>query len=98
MNIEIKSEHVYSPQEYLEVVTGKYYTFNGEDDVKEITKFLKFNNIKMRHYPLSKVGEAAKDGTMVVLVECMVVNSITDEFERAHVWFEVPDDFEETYS
>ena len=39
----VKSNKVYSPSEYLEAVTGKYYIIRGEDDISEIQNILAEN-------------------------------------------------------
>jgi hypothetical protein len=92
----VKSEKLYSPQNYLESVTGNCYIINGEDDVKFINRVLYENDLDILwNYPLSEIDHIVKNNLNVVLVDCMVVNEETDEFEHEYRWFEVPEDFKE---
>jgi hypothetical protein len=93
----VKSEKIYSPQNYLEAVTGKYYCISGENDIEFIQKILERNGYtdELWDYPLSEIDHIVKNGLNVVLVDCMVVNSETDEFEHVYRWFEVPEDFKD---
>lgn len=93
----VKSEKIYSPQSYLEAVTGKCYVISGEDDIEFIQEKLVRNGYTdtLWDYPLSEIDHIVKNNLNVVLVDCMVVNSRTDEFEHVYRWFEVPEDFKE---
>lgn len=93
----VKSEKIYSPQSYLEAITGFCYTINGENDIETIQEILEENGYidELWDYPLSEIDHIVKNGLNVVLVDCMVVNSETDEFEHVYRWFEVPEDFKE---
>jgi hypothetical protein len=93
----VKSEKIYSPQNYLEAITGNCYIINGEDDIKLIRETLDENGYagKLWDYPLSEIDHIVENKLNVVLVECMVVNSETDEFETVYRWFEVPENFKE---
>lgn len=93
----VKSEHIYSPQNYLMAVTGKCYFIHGEDDVELIQEILVENGYSetLWDYPLSEINHIVENNLNVVLVDCMVVNPETDQFEHQYRWFEVPEDFEE---
>lgn len=93
----VKSEKLYSPQNYLEAVTGKCYIIDGEDDIEFIQEILVENGYidELWDYPLSEIDHIVKNNLNVVLVDCMVVNGETDEFEHEYRWFEVPEDFKE---
>lgn len=93
----VKSEKIYSPQNYLEAVTGKCYIINGEDDIELIQEILVENGYtdELWDYPLSEINHIVENELNVVLVDCMVVNPETDQFEHIYRWFEVPEDFEE---
>lgn len=93
----VKSEHIYSPQNYLEAVTGLCYVIRGENDIEFIQNVLVANGYdnELWDYPLSEIGHIVENELNVVLVDCMVVNPETDEFEHVYRWFEVPEDFEE---
>ena len=91
----VKSEKIYSPQNYLEAITGNCYIINGENDIEFIQNILEENGYEdeLWNYPLSEIDHIVENGLNVVLVDCMVVNSKTDEFEHVYRWFEVPEDF-----
>jgi tRNA uridine 5-carboxymethylaminomethyl modification enzyme len=46
-------------------------------------------------YPLSEIDHIVENKLDVVLVDCVVYNEVTNEFEHMYRWFEVPEDFEE---
>ena len=91
----VKSEQVYSPQGYLEAVTGKYYVAREDDDIKFIEDRLALDGLELWNYPLSEIDHIVENDLDVVLVECMVCNDGTREFEYKYRWFEVPENFEE---
>lgn len=93
----VKSEKIYSPQNYLMAVTGKCYIVGGENDVKFIQEILEENGYSedLWDYPMSEIEHIADNNLNVVLVDCMVVNPETDQFEHQYRWFEVPENFEE---
>ena len=91
----VKSETIYSPQNFVDAVTGKCYIIDSDDDVKEIEKLLKINGFEGWNYPLSEIDHIVENELNVVLVECMVYNKKKREFEHEYRWFEVPDDFKE---
>ena len=92
----VKSEQIYSPQNYLEAVTGECYIIRGDDDIDSIDKILrrKFNR-SFWNYPLSEIDHIVENGLDVVLVDCMVYNEEKEEFEHVYRWFEVPEDFKD---
>ena len=91
----VKSEKIYSPQRYLETITGKYYIIRGEDDIEFIEGAIAHEGIELWNYPMSEIDHIVENNLNVVLVDCMVVNEDTDQFEHQYRWFEVPEDFEE---
>lgn len=93
----VKSEHIYSPQGYLDAVTGKCYVVAGDNDIEFMENILKRNGLadELWNYPLSEIDHIVENELNVVLVDCMVVNEVTDEFEHVYRWFEVPADFTE---
>lgn len=91
----VKSEKIYSPQQYLVEVTGKCYIVSGENDIDFIELIFAENLIEYWNYPLSEIDHIVENNLNVVLVDCMVINEETDEFEHQYRWFEVPEDFEE---
>ena len=91
----VKSEKIYSPQNYLEAVTGKCYIIRGVNDIETIEVILEDYDLELWNYPLSEIDHIVENGLNVVLVDCMVVNEETDEFEHEYRWFEVPEWFKE---
>ena len=91
----VKSEKIYSPQNYLVAVTGDCYLIRGEDDVSFIHGILAHEELDLWDYALSEIDHIVENDINVVLVDCMVVNEDTDQFEHEYRWFEVPEDFEE---
>ena len=91
----IKSERIFSPQSYLEAVTGKCYITTGEDDIAFIHDVLAENGYDddLWDYPLVEIDHVVENELDVVLVDCMAVNPKTDNFEHVYRWFEVPGDF-----
>lgn len=91
----VKSEKIYSPQDYLGVVTGNYYIIRGDDDIEEISKILNILEYSLWNYPLSEIDHIVENELDVVLVDCMVWNKQNGEYEHVYRWFEVPEDFKE---
>ena len=91
----VKSERIYSPQNYLMAVTGECYIIRGENDIESIEAILEDYDLELWNYPLSEIDHIVENSLNVVLVDCMVVSEDTDEFEHQYRWFEVPEDFTE---
>ena len=91
----VKSEKIYSPQSYLVAVTGNCYIIRGEDDVTFIHGVLTHEGFDFWDYPMSEIDHIVENKLNVILVDCVVVNEETDQFEHEYRWFEVPEDFEE---
>jgi hypothetical protein len=89
----VKSEKIYSPVNYLELMTGVCYFIDGENDVEFIEKILEEECDSAWSYPLSEIDHIVENDLNVVLVDCMVVNEGTNNFEHVYRWFEVPEDF-----
>ena len=90
----VKSEKIYSPQNYLELVTGKCFIIDGDNDVEFIEKILKKECESMWSYPLSEINHIVSEGLDVVLVDCMIYNENSREFEHVYRWFAAPKDFD----
>ena len=91
----VKSEQTYSPQNYLEAVTGQCYVVRGDNDIDTIETILETYGYNFWNYPLSEIDHIVENEIDVVLVDCMVYNEDKKEFEHVLRWFEVPDDFKE---
>lgn len=90
----VKSEKIYSVQNYLEIVTGKCYIIRGENDIEFIHNVLAREGLEFWDYPLSEIDHIVENKLNVVLVDCFVVNPETDNFENQYRWFEVHEDFD----
>ena len=88
--MSVKSEKIYSPQEYLELVTDNCYIVRGDNDIEEIEKILKNANYCLWNYPLTEIEHIVESKLNVVLVDCMVYNEKEKEYEHVYRWFEVP--------
>lgn len=88
----LKSEKLFSPQGYLELVTGKCYVVRHDNDIKAIESILKQNDLELWNYPLSEIDHIVENDVNVVLVDCMVWNEDYGEFEHIYRWFEVEED------
>lgn len=91
----VKSEKVYSPQQYLMAVTGKCYIVRDDDDIETITRTLSHTGWNLWNYPLSEIDHIVENNLDVVLVDCMYWNEGKHEFDHILRWFEVPEDFKE---
>ena len=94
-NSIIKSKGIYSPQSYLEIVTGNCYILSNEIPiVTEIENILKTGGFNTQNYSLTETAKALQNGKPIVLVDC------TDIYENSEMihecrWFCVPDNFQE---
>ena len=78
-----------TPQEYLEIVTGKVYFINADNQVEQVEEILVQEGFSLWSYPLSELNYVVETGLKVVLVECV---NVTDKgLEKAYRLFEVPD-------
>ena len=89
----VKSEQIYSPQIYVEAITGLYYVFRGEDNITFIEDKLSLNGFELWNYPLSEINHIVENNLDVVLVDCSYYKE--DVYVNEYRWFEVPEDFEE---
>lgn len=93
----VKSEQIYSPQNYLDGVTGQCYIINGDNDIDFIQNILDKWGYELWNYPMSEIDHIVENDLDVVLVDCMVYNEETKEYEHVYRWFEVSEDFEKEY-
>ena len=91
----VKSEKLYSPQNYLEAVTGNCYIIRGDNDVEEIETILESLDYCLWSHALTEIDYIMEENLDVVLVDCMIWNEEKSELEHVYRWFEVPEDFEE---
>jgi hypothetical protein len=74
----VKSERIYSPQNYLEAVTGNCYIINGDNDVELIENILEEQDYDLWSYALTEIDHIVENKLDVVLVDCMVYNEVTN--------------------
>lgn len=89
----IKSKRLFSPQNYLEIITNQTYIIQGDNDIEFIEKILEQEGYCLWNYSLNEIDYLIEEEIPVVLVECMVYNSNTEQYDKEIRWFEV--DFEE---
>ena len=93
----VKSRKMYSPQKYLELVTGNCYEICTDNDVEFVEKILDehFGEGCMWTYDLKEIEHIVENEIDVVLVEFMIYHDDTHEWEYVYRWAEVTEDFEE---
>lgn len=94
----VKSKKIYSPQNFVDALTGKCYIFDCDNTAKEIHDLLRQNKVETKKKPLldfqlDEIGNIVERGRNVVLVD--VSGFKGDEWVQEYRWFEVPEDFEE---
>lgn len=85
-------DEVYTPQEYLERVTGNCYIVRGDDDAAEISRITKDFGLDLWDYPLSELEHIVENKLNVVLVECLYWEETGKEYRKRYRWFELPDE------
>ena len=91
----VKSEKLYTPQSYVEALTGNCYVFGGDNVIEQIANVMLFNKLpNLFDYPLSEIDHIVENKINVVLVDvsCFDKHGI---WKHEYRWFEVPDDFKE---
>lgn len=83
----IVSNELFSPQAYLEEVTGECYIVDGEDDYLTILSTLKQNNKNKHIYRLKEIDKIIEGE--FVLVECMGYDQIEDNWYKELLWCEI---------
>ena len=91
----VKSNKIYTPQTYLEAITGKCFIIREDDDIVAIETILSDMGYGFWNYPLSEIDHIVENDINVILVECAYWNEAMHELEHVARWFEVPEDFEE---
>lgn len=93
--MSVKSTKVYTPQQYVEAMTGLCFYFEQDDTVAEIQEKLDKHCLhSLWNYPLTEIDHIVENKLDVVLVD---VSGFYNGFEIVpkYRWFEVPADFEE---
>ena len=91
----VKSEKLFTPQSYVEALTGNCYVFGSDNVCEQISNVLLLNKMpNLFDYPLSEIDHIVENKIDVVLVDV----SCFDKHGTWHYeyrWFEVPENFEE---
>jgi hypothetical protein len=99
----VATNKIYSASEFVDVLTGKYYIFNGTNDIDDIHLFLYENRIETAEnqlwdYPLNEIEHIVENNIPVVLVKVLVEDE-DGKLNSELRWFEIPAecvvDFEE---
>lgn len=94
----VKSGKIYSPSEYLEKVTDRYYILESDtinEMIEEIHSILDYKGfIAFENYSMQDIDTIVLGDTDVVLVDITGEDS-DGEWKTIFRWFEVPEDFKE---
>ena len=90
----VKSNVVYTPQNYVSAVTGVYYIFkHNRHPIEEIQDLLQMNDLCLWDYPLTETAYVVENELNVVLVDCSHYEG--GNYINEYRWFEVPEDFKD---
>jgi hypothetical protein len=92
----VATNKLYSPSEFVEVLTGKYYIFNGTNDIDDIHIYLYENGIETEEcqlwdYSLDAIDHIVENNIPVVLVSVLVEDD-DGKLNQELRWFEIPAD------
>lgn len=90
----IVSNKIYSAQKYLEIVLDKTYIISGDNDIEFVERMLEVHEKCLWNYPLNEINHVLENDLDVILVDYMVYNNETHEYEHVYRWSEV-DGFED---
>lgn len=89
----VVSKKLWTPQTFVEAITGKYYTIEGDDDVGLIARLLEENDCgDLWDYPIDEIDHIVEQGHSVVLVDCMVYFEDKGQYEHEYRWWQIPED------
>ena len=92
----VKSNQIYSPQNYLCGVFGVcYFLKHKKHPADEIQDILLSEGIELWDYPLTEIDHIIKNNLDVVLVDCSHYEG--DAYIAEYRWFEVAPDFDKEY-
>lgn len=87
----VLSEKLWTPQQFVENITGHCYIFNGDDDVGHIAAILEESGYdNLWDYAMSELDPIVQHDLQVVLVDCMVWFEGKGQYEHEYRWWEVP--------
>jgi hypothetical protein len=87
------SNKMYSPSEFVELITGEYYQFSGDNDAISIRKVLtEYGYDDIWDYMLSEIDHIYENQYQVVLVDCLIYNPYDCQYHHSYRWFQVPEE------
>ena len=91
----VKASCIYSPQNFVEAITGNCYIFNDDMTIAlQISLLLKQNGFdELWDYPLAEIDHIVENKLNVVLVDVSGFNE-DGVWTPEYRWFQVPDDFD----
>jgi hypothetical protein len=93
MIMSVVSNKVWSPQKFVEEITGFCYSFGGDDDVGRIAGLLDEHGYgDLWDYPLNEIDHIVECNHNVVLVDCLVWFENKNHYEHEYRWWQVPED------
>ena len=89
----VLSKKLYSPSEFIEIITGEYHCFASDNDSLAIRRILGDHGYKnVWDYQLDEIKLMYENQYQVVLVDCMVLSPVNKKFVHSYRWFRVPED------
>ena len=89
----VASKKLWSPQTFVEVITGNCYIIEGDDDVGLISRLLEENGSgDLWDYPMDEIDHIVENSIPVVLVDCMVYDEEQRGYGHEYRWWEIPED------
>lgn len=91
--MRIVSEKLWTPQAFVEAITGHCYIFDGDDDVGCIASILEEEGFgELWDYPMTETSCIIEHEHPVVLVDCMVWFEGKGQYEHEYRWWQVPEE------
>lgn len=89
----VASKKLWTPQTFVEAITGRCYIMSGSDDVGLISRLLEENGYgNLWDYPIDEIDHIVEQSIPVVLVDCLVYLDYKDQYEHEYRWWEIPED------
>lgn len=89
----VLSKEIYSPQNFVEIVTGNYYSFRNDTTIlEEIQVLLDINGFEgLWSYPLTEIDHIVENKINVVLVDVSDYDIKSGNWITEYRWFEIPE-------
>lgn len=88
----VLSKDIYSPQSFVEAITGKYYIFNIDNSIfEEIQTLLCLNGYtNLWNGSVADIDYVVKNNLDVVLVDISDFDEKMGKWVQEYYWFEIP--------